>query len=504
MSLERNLHPLNEKSNTRIMIVLDIDDTLASPVFKDDLDKDYMSWFRENDLIVDAIEKHIIHPGVVEFIRYLYENPNIRFCFFSHGEVKRNDLFVSGLLKRALCDKSYKHCLNENEFKLFEKNIKENNIFSRNDCSKSRGGGYHKDLKTVTLKLGGDLNSTILIDDQRCSLSHGQKHNGLIIRYADDLIYKDTFTKPFFEDSFIEDWCHDNMRSANHIFYLTGLLEKVLSFQTKPITQSLFELQYIEDGEEHLWLEKYGAALVSFKNRESLSDIEILKNISHHHDNVPVLIYLVESKELIIFGKPDAIHWEFISLDLSPSLIDKFNFPQVDAASTLLEQSHGFHLYYEEMALRDEINKKHGHTEINYEPRFDLYDDVSLYLSGLKTLNKFSTTPLEFYGYHANQFFGLDKAIEKNDSENLTNVSGHSTAPANSETVENKGFSDKSRAFSSADTVASVSMVDKKDPETSDSSCLSVKNLRTPSTDSSVRGGSEKLAGTAGQHNPNW
>ncbi len=297
MAPERRIfHP-----ESPITIALDIDDTLGSMVLKDDLDNDYISWFRENDLIVDAIEKHIIHPGVIEFIRYLYENPNIKFCFFSHGVAERNHPFVSQLLKRALCDKKYKHALSEEEFKLFEEKMKDN-IFSRGDCSSSIGGGYYKDLRKVTLKLGGDLRSTILMDDQRSNLSNDQKQNGLIIPYSNHLVFRNIFIKPF---GFLgeAEWREPQMRAANHIFCATALLDMVLSIHSKPITQSLFELQYQEDGNS----------------------------------------------------------------------------------------------------------------------RFELYENNSLYINGLKKLQQFATSTLKFYGHDANEFFGFKK-----NGHALTNILSHS------------------------------------------------------------------------------
>jgi len=45
--------------------------------------------------------------------------------------------------------------------------------------------------------------------------------------------------------------------------------------------------------------------------------------------------------------------------------------------------------------------------------------------------------------------------------------------------------------------VVSVSALGKKYPEASNSSDLSAKSLRTPSSESPVYGGSEELAGTA-------
>lgn len=411
MTLERHSLATELKPSIHIMIALDIDDTLASPIEEDDLKKNYMSWFRENDLIVDAIAKHIIHPGVIEFIRYLYEHPNIKFCFFSHGEAKRNHPFVSQLLKRALCDKKYKHAMTEKEFKDYEESIQAH-IFSRNDCSYKRGS-YYKDLK-ITLKLGCELDSTILIDDQRTNLSNGQKRHGLIISYADDIVFKDASEKPF-DDSLTEQWCRaDNIRSVNHIFYVAGLLEKVLANPSRPITNKLFELQYKEDGVESLWLEKYGVALTTVKNRESM-DISALKSISYQYDNIPVLIRVFDTNELLIFGKPNARDWSLTSLD--SRFIEKFNFPCVFNESRLLERPYNFEDFrQDEMALHDEIKSKNGHTVIKYEPRFDLYKDKSLYVSGLQTLQRFATTPLEFYGYDANQFFGLKKDITMTDA----------------------------------------------------------------------------------------
>ena len=141
------------------------------------------------------------------------------------------------------------------------------------------------------------MNSTVLIDDQGSNFGNGQKKNGLIIEYADALL---------FDYTLFEDTCMDaGVRSVNHIFYVTGLLERLFSSSSRPITQSLFELQYNENG----------------------------------------------------------------------------------------------------------------------QPRFELCEDNSLYVNGLKTLQQYASQSLEFYGYDANKLFSFAATKDRGD---LTNVSGYS------------------------------------------------------------------------------
>jgi len=93
---------------------------------------------------------------------------------------------------------------------------------------------------------------------------------------------------------------------------------------------------------------------------------------------------------------------------------------------------------------------------------------------------------IEFDEYRK-EFYSVKKILTSTES---------SGAPANSEIAENKEFYDKSPLFSSVDPVASISVMDKKNPESSDSSGLSVESLRTPSSENPIRSGSEELAGT--------
>jgi len=414
MAFERRASPSETKQSIPKRIALDIDDTLMSPVSEKDLKKDYISQFLEKNLIITAIEPHIVHPGAIEFVRYLYylcRTFNLTFCFFSHATVDVNLLRVPELLKRALCNKEYKYALNEEEYKLFEKEMKEKNIFSRDDCTPLSGGRYYKDLKK-TLRPGDDLRSTILIDDQRSSLSNGQKANGLIIPYADESLFNSTFSGK---------WCSDDdFLAVNHIFYVTGLLDKVFSLHSKSITELLFELQYKEDGINHFWLYHQDIALVTFEKQRSL-EISKLKMISDQHDNIPVLIKIKEKQEVIIFGKPNGVDWALTPLN--PNLIKTIRFPEASSESNLFKKSR---IFYEDDidTLQKEIEDKKGHVSLKYEPIYDLYDDKSLYVNGLKILQQFATNDLNFYGQNANNFFGLKKAPIQN-GYGLKNMSGY-------------------------------------------------------------------------------
>src|SRR5690606_11802527 len=108
----------------------------------------------------------------------------------------------------------------------------------------------------------------------------------------------------------------------------------------------------------------------------------------------PVLIRLLDTNELVIFGKPNAKDWALTSLN--PAFIGKLNFPWVNGKCELLDKEFTNFHSNEMYALSREIENKKGHTVINYEPKFELYKDKSLYLSGLQTLQQYASKPLAF------------------------------------------------------------------------------------------------------------
>lgn len=411
MSNSRDLSTLapETKSNQPIKIVIDLLDALASPLLKKDLEKKYLDWFKKNNLIINVNGNDILlHPGAIEFIRYLYEKDNVTLSFFNYEEAEINKVIVSKILKRALCDKAYKHTLSEEEFSLFFEEKIKNNIFSRGDFIFK--DAYFIDLKT-TLKPSEDLNSTLLISPNREILRICQRKHGFTIGYADARLFKLASEEPY--EGYFEIY-KDDLRGVNHLYYTTGVLEKLFSSHSTSIAQSLLELQYKEDGTDPYWLHRNGIALVSYHNHSDLNT-ETLKNISYRFDYTPVLIHLVDTNEIMLFGKPNSEDWALTQLD--STRIGHVNFPEIGSESTLLLRSRYNDYYFSE--LNDEIKSKNGHTVKKYEPRFELSEDKSLYVSGFNILRKFATQQIDFYGHQANQYFGIENDVVNNNTATL-------------------------------------------------------------------------------------
>lgn len=227
----------------QIHIILDIDETLANGFDEDIysfLNKfPHLNKFIANDLLINAIVPHFLHPGAIEFIQWLSEIPGVKISFFSSGDENRNTIFVQELLIRAFGNKansiknkiaiySRKHLVEsieadtKNQYRLF----------------KIYHGTKKKDLSRILST--NDLKDVILIDDNATYIAPGQERNVLLIRGTDQF--------PFYE-------FHKNYKDypdemgkylllMNHIFYITGLLSKITNLNTHSIADNLFNLQY--------------------------------------------------------------------------------------------------------------------------------------------------------------------------------------------------------------------------------------------------------------------
>lgn len=367
---------MRSSANDKINIVLDIDYVLATPLEELGLDRFFIQWQKKQRLILNAGMDHILHPGVLEFIRYLYQMPNVRICFFSAGLKERNKDFVEKLLIKALGDERYQEI----------KDQVSKNIFSRDDCTMLSSVSYKKNLNVI-LQPEDKLDSTILIDDTRENILPNQTPNGLItLRPVINIL-----------DEADDDFA---LRSSNQIFYVVGLLQKLFSIKSDSISQNLFKLQYKNAGKNAAWLEETGLALLTLSNKEELDSIAHLSEIAKSYDNIPLLIKL--GNEFFLFGKPDGTEWKLTKLNKNN--IERYiPFPETGEHEKI---EHAFlSTTHDKSTLEriiEELNK--GHTELTHEPDFNLYNDKSFYLAGLKELQKFNRD-LQFYGKNANEYF---------------------------------------------------------------------------------------------------
>lgn len=208
------------KNNGTLHFVLDIDDTLARCLENKSIDdlvktRPYLAWFINRNLIIDAVHPHLLHPGSIEFIQFLFQIPNVRISFFSSGSEERNSQFVENFLKRAFPSHydSLKYLV-----KIFSK---ENLVYPKDKGQEHLFGQYKKDLNVV-LRPDDSLDRTFLIDDDPSYIAVGQEKNLLFSCCSS------SFDMPDLN----EETCYQ----ANHLFYMTGLLKAMLSQDTlKPI-----------------------------------------------------------------------------------------------------------------------------------------------------------------------------------------------------------------------------------------------------------------------------
>lgn len=203
-------------SNPLVDVVLDIDATLATGSTQD------FKQFPQDQIITAASYPHFIHPGVIEFIRYLYSpGLNIRVSFYSAGASERNLPFVKELLIRALGRARY------NEIRTSVK------VLSRDYMVRDQKHSA-KDLKLILQYQNStnthDLSQVVLVDDNTDFVHTGQHRNLLRV--------------PFLTLEVIEldDRNILKLFRMNHIFYVTGLLKHILNHN--PVTRELYELQF--------------------------------------------------------------------------------------------------------------------------------------------------------------------------------------------------------------------------------------------------------------------
>lgn len=223
----------NECELPHIQFVLDIDDTLAKQ-FYDANDAElksssYIQWFKDNNLLIDALKPHILHPGVIEFMQFLFEIPNARVCFFSSSDKERNHKFVAELLKRS----------HPNDYNSLLKTVA---VYSRPDLvlPENHGSSHFFGIKKkdlhIVLKQGERLENTILIEDDLSYVAVGQEKNVLF-----------TSCHSFFHEAV--NWNPDCFYAANHIFYITGLLIAALKKGRNNLASHIYAInpQYSEE-----------------------------------------------------------------------------------------------------------------------------------------------------------------------------------------------------------------------------------------------------------------
>ncbi|MBA3660345.1 MAG: hypothetical protein H0W64_01315 [Gammaproteobacteria bacterium] len=242
-NLELNKKILKENC-LPIQIVLDIDDVLATGFHSSNLQKlledhPYLKDFEDLNLLINAVFPHMIHPGAIELIQWIFQIPNVNVSFFSSGEETRNTAFVKELLTLALGDS-------------FDK-IKDNiGVFSRQHLVVSKEEEtknqfklfkiYHGSMKKDLSKILNidNLDNAILIDDDSSYIACGQERNVMVVPGADEYPFYE-----FYRDANeFPDCMEKNILSMNHIFYIAGMLSRIFNTKNNCLADNLFCLQY--------------------------------------------------------------------------------------------------------------------------------------------------------------------------------------------------------------------------------------------------------------------
>lgn len=229
-----------------IDIVLDIDQTIAIP-FENDAALPHqriLKWFKNNNLYIEASVKHLLYPGTLEFIRYLFSIPNVNVHFYSAGTQSRNVPFVKQLLENSLGQAKYKDIKEKTH--VYSTQDEENLPYARTTFAgkyllENFGINIGKEDNPTKVKdlfrlKGGFLSSkslanVILIDDNPSYLaSCAQVSNLLIVPRNEELFYSGPD--------------HKSQNGLDHIYYLVGLLEHAIQLGGPSLAGNLFNIQY--------------------------------------------------------------------------------------------------------------------------------------------------------------------------------------------------------------------------------------------------------------------
>lgn len=239
-------HSLLKTTERKINIVFDIDGVLAFHSTR--LSEKITAIFEKYGLVVSAAEHtHYVSPGAVELMKLLFSLPYVRVSFFSSGAKVRNDEFVEKLLSHALGVDAYREM--KDDVTVLSK--EDMTYYGNNEDSRQLGklcnrlyGNYKKDISKV-LRPGDSLHEAILIDDDWSYIALGQHKNLLVCPESSDHYY---YNLAEGRCSFTDKYHADSFHGVNNIFYVTGLLMKLMTAHRSGgelITDALCKINYI-------------------------------------------------------------------------------------------------------------------------------------------------------------------------------------------------------------------------------------------------------------------
>jgi ankyrin repeat protein len=226
-------------------LIFDIDNTLAQGFSIDDLatlikEKPYVAWFQNNNLLINAVHPHILFPGTLELMQYVFSIPQVKVSFFSAGERIRNKPFVAELLIRALGKSHYDQ---------IRGNVR---IVSTHDLPKVSKSYYEQQADNADHRYYG-LQSGRVKKDLTVFLAKNQKLSVSNILLVDD---DESYISPQQVEHvlFVKGWPEFRhpqpaiAQSANQIFYIAGLLHKAMEQgESHHLRNYLFNQQFVKN-----------------------------------------------------------------------------------------------------------------------------------------------------------------------------------------------------------------------------------------------------------------
>lgn len=185
-------------------IFFDLDGTLVSQVKKHD--RAWTQEFQQKRLYVTAYGDYIIHPGVIECLRWLHLQ-GIETGIYSAGDKERNIKLVEKIYAKAFQNPIY-HASTP--------------IIPVSSREHMRGSPF-KDLKDW-LKLGENINQMLLVDDDKRYQHPEQRANFMQITPATDEIFAQVYQKkpP-----------HAVQRAVDHIYCAVGIIAQAIKIAEK-------------------------------------------------------------------------------------------------------------------------------------------------------------------------------------------------------------------------------------------------------------------------------
>ncbi|MEI8365908.1 MAG: hypothetical protein WCF65_05770 [Parachlamydiaceae bacterium] len=161
-------------------IVFDIDDVLTCTSAKV---AERALFFKNKGAILTAVKTHYVFPGVIEFMKLLFQTEHVKVSFFSAGAKHRNDKFVEELLTLSLGELKY----NEVKHRVRILSHEDLTRSSPRECRKAFDlfgiepwENSQKDISKV-LEEGDLLENAVLIDNSAENAACGQIQNLLYV-----------------------------------------------------------------------------------------------------------------------------------------------------------------------------------------------------------------------------------------------------------------------------------------------------------------------------------